>query len=52
MNKKLKHVLGRVEDIVRKAENAGYQHFPLFPQYFQKAFLLRLVKTQDCVVKG
>ena len=28
-----------VENIVGKAENAGYQHFPLFPQCFQKASL-------------
>ena len=34
--KKLKFVLGRGENIVRKGENAGYQHFLLFPQYFQK----------------
>ena len=27
----------RVEDIVGKGENAGYQHFLLFPQIFQKA---------------
>ena len=27
----------RVENIVRKGENAGYQHFLLFPQCFQKA---------------
>ena len=26
-----------VENIVRKGENAGYQHFLLFPQCFQKA---------------
>ena len=26
-----------VENIVGKGENAGYQHFLLFPQYFQKA---------------
>ena len=25
-----------VENIVGKGENAGYQHFLLFPQYFQK----------------
>ena len=25
-----------VENIVRKGENAGYQHFLLFPQCFQK----------------
>ena len=28
----------RVENIVGKGENAGYQHFLLFPQCFQKAF--------------
>ena len=27
---------GRVENIVGKGENAGYQHFLLFPQCFQK----------------
>ena len=32
----LKFVLGRVENIVGKGENAGYQHFVLFPQCFQK----------------
>ena len=28
----------RIENIVGKEENAGYQHFLLFPQCFQKAF--------------
>ena len=31
-------VFDRVENIVGKGENAGYQHFLLFPQCFQKAF--------------
>ena len=31
----LKFVLGRVEIIVGKGENAGNQHFLLFPQYCQ-----------------
>ena len=35
--KKLKLALGTVENIVGKGENAGYQHFLLFPQCFQKA---------------
>ena len=35
--KKLKLVYGRVENIVGKGENAGNQHFLLFPQCFQKA---------------
>ena len=34
---KLKFVLERVENIVRKGENAGYRHFLLFSQCFQKA---------------
>ena len=29
-------VLDRVENIVGKGENAGYQHFLRFPQSFQK----------------
>ena len=37
MTETIKFVLGRVEDIVGKGENAGYQHFLLFPQCFQKA---------------
>ena len=49
---KLKFVLGRVENIVGKGENAGYQHFLLFPQCFQKASLLGVVKSRDCVVKS
>ena len=28
----------RVENIGGKGENAGFQHFLLFPQCFQKAF--------------
>ena len=34
----LKFVLGRVDNIVGKGENGGYQHFLLFPQCFQKPF--------------
>ena len=30
-----------VEDIVGKSENAGYQHFLLFPPFFSKGFFLR-----------
>ena len=36
---KLKFLLGRVENIVGKGENAGHQHFLLFLQCFQKASL-------------
>ena len=40
------------ENIAGKGENAGNQHFLLFPQYFQKSFLLQVVKIRDCVKKG
>ena len=36
-----------LENIVEKAENAGYQHFLLFPQYFQNVIFLRVGKTRD-----
>ena len=32
----LKLFLERVENIVEKEENAGFQHFPLFPPCFQQ----------------
>ena len=41
--KNLKFVLGLVENIVGKGENAGYQHFLLFPQCFQKASMLNML---------
>ena len=34
------YVVEHIENILGKGENAGYQHFLLFPQYFQKASLL------------
>ena len=37
--------LGRVENIERKAENAGYQHVLLFLQCFQKASFSGLFKA-------
>ena len=36
VTQKMKIKLGRVENIVGKGENAGHQHFLLFPQCFQK----------------
>ena len=45
-DKKLKIVLGRVENIVGKGENACYQHFLLFPQCFQKAYFSRSFKVE------
>ena len=41
----LKFVFGRVENILGKGENAGYQHFLLFPQCFQKASILGSFKV-------
>ena len=52
VNQKLKFDFGRIENIVRKEENAGYQHFLLFPQCFQTGLFIRVVKNWDCVVKG
>ena len=36
VNRKIKLVLGRVENILGKGKNAGYQHFLLFSKCFQK----------------
>ena len=36
VTQKLKFVLGRVENIVGKGENAGYQHFLLSHYVFQR----------------
>ena len=41
----MKLVQGRVENIVGKGENAGYQHFLLLPQCFQKASFSGLLKV-------
>ena len=40
-----KIVPDKIETIVGKEENAGYQHFLLFPQCFQKAFSLGSLKV-------
>ena len=42
---KLDFVLGRIENIVGKGENAGYQHFLLFPQCIQKSFSSKSLKV-------
>ena len=34
----MQFTFGRVENIVGEGENAGYQHFLLFPLCFQKMF--------------
>ena len=39
------YILDRAENIVGKGDNAGYQHFLLFPQCFQKPSCPRLLKV-------
>ena len=43
--------IDRLENNVGKGENAGYQHFLLFPQCFQKAYFLGWL-SQESVVTG
>ena len=52
LNQTLGFSLGRVENIVGKGENAGHQHFLLFPTIFSNGYFLGIVKNRDCVVKG
>ena len=47
MAQNLKFVLGRVENIVGKGENAGYA-FTSFPTLFSEAFLFWVVKSRLC----
>ena len=49
---KIEFVFGRVENIVEKGENAGYQHFLFFSKCFSKGLFLKVVKSRDCVVKS
>ena len=48
VTEKLKFVLERVENIVGKGENAGYQHFLTM---FSKGFFPRVIKSWDCVAR-
>ena len=52
MSKKFQFMVGRVENIVGKGENASYQHFSPFPTMILKGFFLKNVKSRDCVVKS
>ena len=40
--------LGTIEKIEGKGENAGYQHFLLFPQCFQMLSFLEVLKVEIC----
>ena len=44
-NRVIRYVSKRLENIKGKGENAGYQHFLLYPQCFQKALFFRVVNT-------
>ena len=48
VTQRLKFVFGRIENMVGKGENAGYQHFLLFPQCFQKLSFQRCLKPGLC----
>ena len=45
VTKKFKFVSERIENILGKGENAGYQHFLLFPKCFQKPPSLESLKV-------
>ena len=49
----MKFVLEMVENIVGKGENAGYQHFLVFPTSFQKASFSKVgivsYRVHECV---
>ena len=44
-------LLDRADNNVGKGENAGLQHFLVFPQC-SKAFFFRVVKSRDCLVQS
>ena len=46
LTQKSKFELGTIESIVGKGENAGYQHFLLFPQRFQKLSFPEVLKVR------
>ena len=48
VTEKFKFVLGRVENIMGKEENADSP----FPIMFSKGLFVRVIKSRDCVVKG
>ena len=41
----IKIMFHRIQNIVGKEENASYQHFLLFPQFFQKVFFFSASKV-------
>ena len=52
VTKKLKFVVGWVENIVGKRRKCWLPAFSPFPTMFSKGYFLMVIKSQDCVVKG
>ena len=53
VNQKLKFALGKVENIVEKGNNAGYQHFFSFSHnVFKSQFFVSVIKSRDCLAAG
>ena len=50
--KHLKFISGRVENIMRKGENAGLPAFSPFLMMFSKSFCFKVVKICDCRLKS
>ena len=48
----IKVVFHSIENMVGKEENAGYQHFLLFPQCFQEAFSFSALQKSSLCGKG
>ena len=52
VTQKLKFALGRVENIVGNGKKNLLPAFSPFPTMFSKGYFLRVIKSQDCVVKS
>ena len=52
VTEKVKCVVEKVKDIVGKGENAGLPAFSPFLTMFSKGFFLKVVESQEWVVKG
>ena len=51
-NQMTKFGIRGLQKIVGKGENAGYQHFLLFPQCFRWPSCVRVVEILECLVKS
>ena len=52
VTQRLNFILGMAENFVGKEEKCPLPPFSSFPTMFSKDFFLRVVRSQDCVVKG